>query len=130
MLQKRPSELDLTCIDHVDLLLHAPVALFSADIERDATRSRDRFAPADAARRHDPPGGAGIYSWLPLGKRVLDKICTIVREEQNRSGAHRAADADAPTGRSVDRIGRYDAYGRRCCASPTAMIAHALRADQ
>ena len=23
---------------------------------------------------------AGIYSWLPLGKRVLDKICQIVRE--------------------------------------------------
>ena len=31
--------------------------------------------------------GAGIYSWLPLGKRVLDKIATIVREEQDRAGA-------------------------------------------
>ena len=30
---------------------------------------------------------AGIYSWLPLGKRVIDKIATIVREEQDRSGA-------------------------------------------
>ena len=30
---------------------------------------------------------AGIYSWLPLGKRVLDKIENIVREEQNRAGA-------------------------------------------
>ncbi len=30
---------------------------------------------------------AGIYSWLPLGKRVLDKVCRIVREEQNRAGA-------------------------------------------
>ena len=30
---------------------------------------------------------AGIYSWLPLGKRVLDKIADIVREEQNRAGA-------------------------------------------
>ena len=29
---------------------------------------------------------AGIYSWLPLGKRVLDKIVSIVREEQNRAG--------------------------------------------
>ena len=30
---------------------------------------------------------AGIYSWLPLGKKVLDKIGQIVREEQNRAGA-------------------------------------------
>ena len=29
---------------------------------------------------------AGIYSWLPLGLKVLDKISDIVREEQNRSG--------------------------------------------
>ena len=27
---------------------------------------------------------AGIYSWLPLGLRVLRKIEAIVREEQNR----------------------------------------------
>ncbi|MDA9667940.1 proline--tRNA ligase, partial [Alphaproteobacteria bacterium] len=30
---------------------------------------------------------AGIYSWLPLGLKVLEKIEQIVREEQNRSGA-------------------------------------------
>ena len=30
---------------------------------------------------------AGIYAFLPLGLRVLQKINTIVREEQNRSGA-------------------------------------------
>ena len=30
---------------------------------------------------------AGIYSWLPLGKKALDKIETIVREEQDRAGA-------------------------------------------
>ena len=28
---------------------------------------------------------SGIYSWLPLGKRVLDKVNAIIREEQNRS---------------------------------------------
>ena len=31
--------------------------------------------------------GAGIYSWLPLGFRVLKKIEQIVREEMNRAGA-------------------------------------------
>ncbi|HWC93506.1 MAG TPA: proline--tRNA ligase, partial [Pseudolabrys sp.] len=30
---------------------------------------------------------AGIYAFLPLGFRVLQKICRIVREEQDRSGA-------------------------------------------
>ena len=30
---------------------------------------------------------AGIYSWLPLGLRVLKKIENIVREEQDKAGA-------------------------------------------
>ena len=30
---------------------------------------------------------AGIYSWLPLGLRVLKKIEQIVRDEQNKVGA-------------------------------------------
>ena len=31
---------------------------------------------------------AGIYSWLPLGFKVLKKIEQIVREEQNRGRGH------------------------------------------
>src|SRR4051794_7143754 len=30
---------------------------------------------------------AGSFAWLPLGKRVLDKVVQIVREEQDRAGA-------------------------------------------
>jgi len=30
---------------------------------------------------------AGLYSWLPLGLRVLQKVERIIREEMNRSGA-------------------------------------------
>ena len=30
---------------------------------------------------------AGIYSWLPLGLKVLNKIADIVRDEQARAGA-------------------------------------------
>lgn len=55
---------------------------------------------------------AGIYSWLPLGKRVLDKICAIVREEQDRSGA---VEVLMPTLQPADlwkESGRYDAYGQ------------------
>ena len=31
--------------------------------------------------------GAGLYTWLPIGLRVLRKIENIVREEMNRAGA-------------------------------------------
>src|SRR5436189_5718845 len=30
---------------------------------------------------------AGIYTWMPLGLRVVRKVETIVREEMNRAGA-------------------------------------------
>jgi prolyl-tRNA synthetase len=55
---------------------------------------------------------AGIYSWLPLGLRVLNKVNGIVREEQNRSGA---VELLMPTVQSADlwrESGRYDAYGK------------------
>ena len=54
---------------------------------------------------------AGIYSWLPLGFRVLKKIEQIVREEQNAIGANETL---MPTIQPADlwrESGRYDAYG-------------------
>jgi len=54
---------------------------------------------------------AGIYSWLPLGIRVLKNIERIVREEQNRAGA---IEVLMPTLQLADlwrESGRYDAYG-------------------
>jgi prolyl-tRNA synthetase len=55
---------------------------------------------------------AGIYSWLPLGFRVLKKIEDIVREEQNRAGA---LEVLMPTIQSAElwrESGRYDDYGK------------------
>lgn len=55
---------------------------------------------------------AGIYSWLPLGLRVLQKIANIVREEQNRAGA---IEILMPTIQSADlwrESRRYEAYGK------------------
>ena len=55
---------------------------------------------------------AGIYAWLPLGLRVLNKVNAIIREEQNRSGA---VELLMPTIQSADlwrESGRYDAYGK------------------
>jgi prolyl-tRNA synthetase len=54
---------------------------------------------------------AGIYAWLPLGFRVLQKIEQIVREEQDRAGGQEML---MPTIQSADlwrESGRYDAYG-------------------
>ncbi len=54
---------------------------------------------------------AGIYSWLPLGFKVLRKLENIVHEEQARAG-HMAM--LMPTIQSADlwrESGRYDAYG-------------------
>jgi len=54
---------------------------------------------------------AGIYAWLPLGLRVLQKIERIVREEQDRAGA---IEVLMPTIQSAElwkTSGRYDAYG-------------------
>ncbi len=54
---------------------------------------------------------AGIYAWLPLGKRVLANIERIVREEQDRAGA---IEVLMPTIQGADlwrQSGRYDAYG-------------------
>src|SRR5438105_7870446 len=31
--------------------------------------------------------GAGIYSYMPMGLRVIRKVETIIREEMNRAGA-------------------------------------------
>ncbi|MEO1701852.1 MAG: proline--tRNA ligase [Pseudomonadota bacterium] len=55
---------------------------------------------------------AGIYAWLPLGKKVLEKINDIIRDEQNRAGA---VEILMPTIQSADlwrESGRYDDYGK------------------
>jgi len=54
---------------------------------------------------------AGIYSWLPLGFKVMKKIENIVREEQNNIGVQEIL---MPTIQSSDiwkESGRYDDYG-------------------
>ncbi len=63
---------------------------------------------------------AGIYTWLPLGVRVLRKVEAIVREEMDRAGRDRAADAGRAARRAVAGVrplGRNTAPS--CCASRT-----------
>src|SRR5215469_9872522 len=55
---------------------------------------------------------AGIYSWLPLGLRVLEKVEQIVREEQNRAGAQEILMPTIQPAELWRESGRYDDYGK------------------
>ena len=55
---------------------------------------------------------AGVYSWLPLGQRVLARISEIGREEQNRAGAIEILMPTMQPAELWRESGRYDDYGR------------------
>jgi len=55
---------------------------------------------------------AGIYSWLPLGHRVLRNIEQIVREEQDRAGAIELLMPTIQPAELWRESGRYEAYGK------------------
>jgi prolyl-tRNA synthetase len=55
---------------------------------------------------------AGIYSWLPLGLRVLRKVERIVREEQDRAGALEILMPTVQPAELWRESGRYDDYGK------------------
>jgi prolyl-tRNA synthetase len=80
----------------------------SKDVPADATIASHKLMLRTGMVRQN---GAGIYSWLPLGFRVLKKIEQIVREEMNRAGA---IEMLMPTLQQADlwrESGRYDDYG-------------------
>ena len=54
---------------------------------------------------------AGIYSWLPLGFKVMKKIEQIVREEQNSIGAQEMLMPTIQSAEIWKESGRYDDYG-------------------
>ena len=66
---------------------------------------------------------AGIYSWLPLGFRVLKKIEQIVREEQDRAGAIELLMPTVQRPTSGTRAAATRPTARRCCASRTGTSA-------
>ena len=55
---------------------------------------------------------AGIYSWLPLGHRVLTNIARIVREEQDAAGFHEILMPTIQPAELWKESGRYDDYGK------------------
>ncbi|RME33911.1 MAG: proline--tRNA ligase [Gammaproteobacteria bacterium] len=73
---------------------------------------------------------AGIYSWLPLGLRVLRKVEAIVREEMDRAGAQELLMPMVQPAELWQESGRWEKYGpellrftdrheRKFCLGPT-----------
>ena len=54
---------------------------------------------------------AGIYSWLPLGFKIMKKIEKIVREEQNKIGAQEILMPTIQSSEIWKESGRYNDYG-------------------
>ena len=54
---------------------------------------------------------AGIYSWLPLGFKVMKKIETVVRDEQNKIGAQEILMPTIQSSEIWKESGRYEDYG-------------------
>ncbi len=57
--------------------------------------------------------GAGLYSWLPLGLRVLRKVEQIVREEMNRAGALELLMPAVQPAELWQETGRWDTFGNQ-----------------
>ena len=55
---------------------------------------------------------SGVYSWLPLGMRVLQKVENIVREEMNAIGGLELRLPGVQPGELWQESGRWDQYGK------------------
>ena len=73
---------------------------------------------------------SGLYTWLPLGMRVLQRVERIVREEMDRAGALEVLMPAVQPAELWQESGRWDKYGpellriqdrheRACCFGPT-----------
>jgi prolyl-tRNA synthetase len=54
---------------------------------------------------------AGIYTWLPVGLKVLRRVEGIVREEMNRAGGQEVLMSSVQPAELWTESGRWDAYG-------------------
>ena len=55
---------------------------------------------------------SGIYTWLPMGLRVMEKIEKIICEEQDRIGCHKVLMPTIQPAELWRTSGRYDDYGK------------------
>jgi prolyl-tRNA synthetase len=75
--------------------------------------------------------GSGLYTWMPLGLRVVRRVEQVVREEMNRAGANEMLAPPVQPAELWQETGRWDLYGpmmlrikdraeREFCYAPTA----------
>ena len=57
-------------------------------------------------------GGSGLYNFLPLGKRVLDKVRAIAKEELDSAGCQEVDLAFVTPASLWEESGRYEKYGK------------------
>ena len=55
---------------------------------------------------------AGLYVWLPLGQRVLQKVINIVREEMNNAGSQEMGMTIVQPAEIWEESGRWEEYGK------------------
>ena len=55
--------------------------------------------------------GSGLYTWMPMGLRVLRKVESIVREEMNRAGAVELSMPAIQPAELWQESGRWDKFG-------------------
>jgi prolyl-tRNA synthetase len=65
----------------------------------------------------------GLYTWLPMGLRVLRKVERVIREEMDRAGALEISMPVAQPAELWVSPGAGTSSGRSCFASRTAMTA-------
>jgi prolyl-tRNA synthetase len=56
--------------------------------------------------------GSGLYNFLPLGKKILDKVQNIVKEELNKAGCQEVDLAFVTPAELWKESGRYEKYGK------------------
>ena len=57
-------------------------------------------------------GGSGLYNFLPLGKRVLDKVKAVVKEELDNAGCQEVSLSFVTPASLWEESGRYEKYGK------------------
>jgi prolyl-tRNA synthetase len=57
-------------------------------------------------------GGSGLYNFLPLGKRVLDRVRAIAKEELDAAGSQEVDLAFVTPASLWEESGRYEKYGK------------------
>ena len=55
---------------------------------------------------------AGIFAWLPLGLRVLERVCAVLKQEQVRAGAIEMLMPTVQPAKLWRESGRYSKYGK------------------